>query len=163
MTRLFESLCNKQSLNLLTRLISYWHYTIPALNFSNQKKFKRGSHHRWKNISVMNTWLGLDCDKEPASIPHTPESNLFPHSGWPLCYPCAQSVYSRVGRVCKNDRGGPNKFKTRWTTYLKSRLNCSLPGDYPFYFNHLRKWCTFKETVALKFWFSCKELNFRSL
>ena len=27
----------------------------------------------------------------------------------------------------------------RWTTYLKSRLNCSIPGDYPFYFNHLRK------------------------
>ena len=30
-------------------------------------------------------------------------------------------------------------FKRRWTTYLKSRLNCSIPGDYPFYFNHLRK------------------------
>ena len=26
-----------------------------------------------------------------------------------------------------------------WTTYLKSRLNCSIPGDYPFYFNHLRE------------------------
>lgn len=51
---------------------------------------------------------------------------------------CGKSVYSRVARVCKNDRGGPNKFKNRWTTYLKSRLNCSLPGDYPFYFNHLQ-------------------------
>jgi len=51
---------------------------------------------------------------------------------------CGKSVYSRVGRVCKDDRGGPNKFKNRWTTYLKSRLNCSIPGDYPFYFNHLQ-------------------------
>jgi semaphorin 6 len=50
-----------------------------------------------------------------------------------------QSVYSRVARVCKNDKGGPKKFKNRWTTYLKTRLNCSIPGDYPFYFNHLRK------------------------
>jgi len=51
---------------------------------------------------------------------------------------CGKSVYSRVARVCKNDKGGPNKFSTRWTSYLKSRLNCSIPGDYPFYFNHLQ-------------------------
>lgn len=51
---------------------------------------------------------------------------------------CGKSVYSRVARVCKNDKGGPNKFRNRWTTYLKSRLNCSIPGDYPFYFNHLQ-------------------------
>ena len=25
-----------------------------------------------------------------------------------------QSVYSRVARVCKNDKGGPNKFSNRW-------------------------------------------------
>jgi len=51
---------------------------------------------------------------------------------------CGKSVYSRVARVCKNDKGGQNKFRNRWTTYLKSRLNCSIPGDYPFYFNHLQ-------------------------
>ncbi len=51
-----------------------------------------------------------------------------------------QSVYSRVARVCKSDRGGPSKYRTSWTTYLKSRLNCSLPGEYPFYFDHLRKY-----------------------
>ena len=50
-----------------------------------------------------------------------------------------QAVYSRVARICKSDRGGPNKYKRGWTTYLKSRLNCSLPGEYPFYFDHLRK------------------------
>ena len=26
----------------------------------------------------------------------------------------------------------------RWTTFLKARLNCSLPGDYPFYFNNIQ-------------------------
>ena len=50
-----------------------------------------------------------------------------------------QAVYSRVARICKSDRGGPNKYKRSWSTYLKSRLNCSLPGEYPFYFDHLRK------------------------
>ena len=58
-----------------------------------------------------------------------------------------QSVYSRVARVCKTDKGGPNKYKKIWTTFLKSRLNCSLPGEYPFYFNHLRKYYSNKSVL----------------
>ena len=50
-----------------------------------------------------------------------------------------QSIYSRVARVCKSDQGGSKNYKKFWTTFLKSRLNCSLPGEYPFYFDHLRK------------------------
>ncbi len=49
-----------------------------------------------------------------------------------------QAVYSRVARVCKNDRGGPRKFKAKWTSYLKSRLNCSVPGEMPFHFNEIQ-------------------------
>ena len=52
---------------------------------------------------------------------------------------CGKTVYSRIARVCKSDRGGPHKFKYRWTSFLKSRLNCSVSGDYPFYFNEIRK------------------------
>ena len=51
---------------------------------------------------------------------------------------CGKSVFSRVARVCKNDEGGANKFRNRWTTFLKTRLNCSVPGDYPFYFNEIQ-------------------------
>jgi len=51
---------------------------------------------------------------------------------------CGKSVYSRVARVCKNDKGGQKQFRNRWTTFLKSRLTCSIPGEYPFYFNHLQ-------------------------
>ena len=46
-----------------------------------------------------------------------------------------QAVFSRVARVCKNDAGGAHKFRNKWTTFLKSRLNCSVPGDRPFYFD----------------------------
>lgn len=53
---------------------------------------------------------------------------------------CGKTIYSRVGRVCKNDRGGPSTFNY-WTSYLKSRLNCSIPGDFPFYFDEIRKCC----------------------
>ena len=56
-----------------------------------------------------------------------------------LIFTILQTVYSRIARVCKNDRGGPHKFRYRWTSFLKSRLNCSVAGDYPFYFNEIRK------------------------
>lgn len=51
---------------------------------------------------------------------------------------CGKTIYSRVARVCKNDRGGLPPFHERWTSYLKTRLNCSIPGDFPFYFDELR-------------------------
>ncbi|XP_059162421.1 semaphorin-5A-like [Physella acuta] len=46
---------------------------------------------------------------------------------------CGKVVFSRVARVCKNDKGIGT-----WTTFLKTRLNCSLPGEYPFYFDELQ-------------------------
>lgn len=51
---------------------------------------------------------------------------------------CGKTIYSRVARICKNDKGGPPPFRERWTSYLKTRLNCSTPGDFPFYFDELR-------------------------
>ncbi|XP_062272331.1 semaphorin-3D [Scomber scombrus] len=37
-------------------------------------------------------------------------------------------VYTRVARVCKNDVGGKRSLINRWTTFLKARLVCSVPG-----------------------------------
>ncbi|XP_076175638.1 semaphorin-1A isoform X3 [Ptiloglossa arizonensis] len=51
---------------------------------------------------------------------------------------CGKAVYSRVGRVCQHDKGGPHAFNDRWTSFLKARLNCSVPGEYPFYFNEIQ-------------------------
>ncbi|CAH1798132.1 unnamed protein product [Owenia fusiformis] len=50
---------------------------------------------------------------------------------------CGKAIYSRVARVCKNDQGGANILEKRWTTFLKARLNCSIPGEFPFYFNEI--------------------------
>ena len=47
-------------------------------------------------------------------------------------------MYSRVARVCKNDQGGPHTFRNKWTTFLKTRLNCSVAGNYPFYFDEVQ-------------------------
>ncbi|KAM9738028.1 semaphorin-6D-like isoform 2-T3 [Menidia menidia] len=48
-------------------------------------------------------------------------------------------VFSRVARVCKNDNGGsPRVLDRYWTSFLKARLNCSVPGDSFFYFDILQ-------------------------
>lgn len=53
---------------------------------------------------------------------------------------CGKNVYSRVARVCKKDNGGKNILSQNWATFLKARLNCSIPGEFPFYFNEIRTW-----------------------
>ncbi|PSN40455.1 Semaphorin-5B, partial [Blattella germanica] len=47
-------------------------------------------------------------------------------------------IYSRIARVCKNDSGGQLMLKDNWTTFVKARLNCSIPGEYPFYFDEIQ-------------------------
>uniref|UniRef100_A0A8C9XMB1 Sema domain, immunoglobulin domain (Ig), short basic domain, secreted, (semaphorin) 3D n=1 Tax=Sander lucioperca TaxID=283035 RepID=A0A8C9XMB1_SANLU len=39
-----------------------------------------------------------------------------------------KSILSRVARVCKNDVGGLRSLTNKWTTFLKTRLVCSIPG-----------------------------------
>uniref|UniRef100_A0A9L0TE42 Semaphorin-6C n=1 Tax=Equus caballus TaxID=9796 RepID=A0A9L0TE42_HORSE len=47
--------------------------------------------------------------------------------------------FSRVARVCKRDMGGsPRALDRHWTSFLKLRLNCSVPGDSTFYFDVLQ-------------------------
>lgn len=51
---------------------------------------------------------------------------------------CGKKIYSRVARVCKNDKGGARLLINEWSTYLKARINCSLPGQYPYYFDEIQ-------------------------
>ncbi|KOC59161.1 Semaphorin-5B [Habropoda laboriosa] len=51
---------------------------------------------------------------------------------------CGKKVYSRIARVCKNDRGGQIMMRDVWTTFSKARLNCSLPGEFPFYYDEIQ-------------------------
>ncbi|XP_054160696.1 semaphorin-2A-like isoform X2 [Oppia nitens] len=51
---------------------------------------------------------------------------------------CGKNIYSRVARVCKRDTGGKNILNKNWATFVKARLNCSIPGEFPFYFNEIQ-------------------------
>jgi len=51
---------------------------------------------------------------------------------------CGKAIFSRIARVCKRDTGGKNILLQNWSTYLKAKLNCSIPGEFPFYFNEIQ-------------------------
>ncbi|XP_064417338.1 semaphorin-3E [Latimeria chalumnae] len=38
------------------------------------------------------------------------------------------AIYTRVARVCANDIGGQRMLVNKWSTFLKTRLICSVPG-----------------------------------
>ncbi|XP_051883650.1 semaphorin-4G-like [Pristis pectinata] len=46
-------------------------------------------------------------------------------------------LVSRVARICKSDEGGMRTLQRKWTSFLKTRLVCSIP-EYDFHFNILK-------------------------
>ena len=38
----------------------------------------------------------------------------------------------------QRDAGGRVLLQDNWTTFFKARLNCSLPGQFPFYYSELQ-------------------------
>ncbi|XP_040214702.1 semaphorin-3B [Rana temporaria] len=49
--------------------------------------------------------------------------------------------YARIGQICRNDVGGQRSLVNKWTTFLKARLVCSMPGTDgggDTYFDELR-------------------------
>ncbi|KAH9490206.1 Semaphorin-5B, partial [Bulinus truncatus] len=51
------------------------------------------------------------------------------------CSGCGKRIISRVARICRKD---PGMEVRHFATYAKARLNCSLPGDVPFYFDYIQ-------------------------
>lgn len=51
-----------------------------------------------------------------------------------------KSTYSRIGQLCRNDVGGQRSLVNKWTSFLKTRLICSVPGSdgSDTYFDELR-------------------------
>ncbi|XP_022108208.1 semaphorin-2A-like [Acanthaster planci] len=49
-----------------------------------------------------------------------------------------EKLYSRIARVCQNDTGGPVNTQ-KFVTFIKARLNCSIPDDLlPYEFSEIQ-------------------------
>uniref|UniRef100_A0A8B9J9F3 Sema domain, immunoglobulin domain (Ig), short basic domain, secreted, (semaphorin) 3bl n=1 Tax=Astyanax mexicanus TaxID=7994 RepID=A0A8B9J9F3_ASTMX len=40
------------------------------------------------------------------------------------------AIHTRIGRVCANDAGGQRVLVNKWSTFVKARLVCSVPGPH---------------------------------
>uniref|UniRef100_A0A8B9VRJ8 Semaphorin 3B n=1 Tax=Anas zonorhyncha TaxID=75864 RepID=A0A8B9VRJ8_9AVES len=51
-----------------------------------------------------------------------------------------KTSFTRIGQICRNDVGGQRSLVNKWTTFLKARLVCAVPGadGADTYFNELR-------------------------
>ncbi|KAJ8389995.1 hypothetical protein AAFF_G00111560 [Aldrovandia affinis] len=92
-----------------------------------------GQHHPIRTEQHDSRWLN---DPRFVSVHLIPESDnpeddkiyLFfrenamdgEHSG--------KATLARIGQLCKNDFGGHRSLVNKWTTFLKARLICSVPG-----------------------------------
>uniref|UniRef100_A0A3B3BLD1 Sema domain, immunoglobulin domain (Ig), short basic domain, secreted, (semaphorin) 3Aa n=1 Tax=Oryzias melastigma TaxID=30732 RepID=A0A3B3BLD1_ORYME len=52
-----------------------------------------------------------------------------------------KATIARIAQLCKNDMGGHRSLVNKWTTFLKARLMCSVPGvnGIDTHFDELRK------------------------
>ncbi|NWZ32672.1 SEM3B protein, partial [Asarcornis scutulata] len=51
-----------------------------------------------------------------------------------------KTSFTRIGQICRNDVGGQRSLVNKWTTFLKARLVCAVPGadGADTYFDELR-------------------------
>ncbi|XP_023691064.1 sema domain, immunoglobulin domain (Ig), short basic domain, secreted, (semaphorin) 3H [Paramormyrops kingsleyae] len=94
-----------------------------------------GSRHVIRTEQYDTTWLQ---DAQFVKVATVPESdNPEDDKVYLFFTECAQEaegapgrvIYSRVARVCKNDIGGQRSLVNKWSTFLKTRMVCSIPGD----------------------------------
>ena len=79
----------------------------------------------------------INCGKVKVTQIATSECSVL--IGYDLLFLFTQQVTSTIARVCKNDEGGGDLLRKHWTSFFKARLNCSVPGELPFYFDHIGK------------------------
>lgn len=94
---------------------------------------KGSSQHYIRTEAYDHNWLNEPEFVDSFSIPdtHSPDDDKVYFFFKERAVEAGQwdkRVYSRVARVCKNDVGGKRSLINRWTTFLKARLMCSIPG-----------------------------------
>ncbi|KAI6179439.1 hypothetical protein M3Y98_00610600 [Aphelenchoides besseyi] len=77
---------------------------------------------------------------------------------------CGRNIYSRVARICKNDLGGKNVLRQVWSSYVKARLNCSMPSQPQFHFNFIQSVSMAEVEAETLFYatFTSSEVHFQS-
>ncbi|XP_015258243.1 PREDICTED: semaphorin-4E-like isoform X1 [Cyprinodon variegatus] len=125
-------------------------YSATSMNFLGSEPVLMRSAPSSIRTEIKSSWL---YDPNFVSMAWMPESKqsedgdddkvyLF-FSETAVEYDCYRKlVVSRVARVCKGDLGGERTLQKRWTSFLKARLDCPIPGyRLPFIIQDSYRWC----------------------
>uniref|UniRef100_A0A4W5LDP9 Sema domain, immunoglobulin domain (Ig), short basic domain, secreted, (semaphorin) 3Ab n=1 Tax=Hucho hucho TaxID=62062 RepID=A0A4W5LDP9_9TELE len=115
-----------------------------------------GQHHPIRTEQHDSRWLN---DPRFVSVHLIPESDnqeddkiyLFFRENAMDGEHAGKATQARIGQLCKNDFGGHRSLVNKWTTFLKARLVCSVPGlnGIDTHFDELRGLILFSEDVFL--------------
>uniref|UniRef100_A0A674C3P9 Sema domain, immunoglobulin domain (Ig), short basic domain, secreted, (semaphorin) 3Ab n=1 Tax=Salmo trutta TaxID=8032 RepID=A0A674C3P9_SALTR len=108
-----------------------------------------GQHHPIRTEQHDSRWLN---DPRFVSVHMIPESDnqeddkiyLFFRENAMDGEHAGKATQARIGQLCKNDFGGHRSLVNKWTTFLKARLVCSVPGlnGIDTHFDELRECLT---------------------
>ncbi|KAJ7365684.1 semaphorin domain, partial [Desmophyllum pertusum] len=60
----------------------------------------------------------------------------------------SKTIYSRVARVCQYDEGAQRRLKNKFTSFVKTRILCSIPGKIPFDYNEIQATFTYTDPIT---------------
>ncbi|KAM4556566.1 semaphorin-4E-like [Fundulus diaphanus] len=137
-------------------------YSATSMNFLGSEPVLMRSSSSSIRTEIKSSWL---YDPNFVSMAWMPESQksededddkvyLF-FSETAVEFDCFSKVaVSRVARVCKGDLGGERTLQKKWTSFLKARLDCPVPGSLlPYIIQDSYRWCDSSLPPAL--WKKC--------
>ncbi|KAK7892174.1 hypothetical protein WMY93_024137 [Mugilogobius chulae] len=83
-----------------------------------------GKHHPIRTEQHDSRWLN-----DPESDNPEDDKIYLSSERTPWTESTLEATYARIGQLCKNDLGGHRSLVNKWTTFLKARLICSVPGS----------------------------------
>uniref|UniRef100_A0AAY4C3Q8 Semaphorin-3C n=1 Tax=Denticeps clupeoides TaxID=299321 RepID=A0AAY4C3Q8_9TELE len=151
-------------LNSVSSLINGQLYTGVYIDFmgTDSAIFRTlGKHTAMRTDQYNSRWLNDPTFVHAQLIPDSAEKNddklyfFFREKASDMGQ--SPMTQSRIGRICLNDDGGHCCLVNKWSTFLKARLICSVPGDdkVETHFDELSKFFVSKTSEKQRLTFCC--------
>uniref|UniRef100_H3DD04 Semaphorin-1A n=1 Tax=Tetraodon nigroviridis TaxID=99883 RepID=H3DD04_TETNG len=125
-------------------------YSATSMNFLGSEPILLRNPPVPVRTEFKNSWLNEPTFVSMTQIPESHMSALGDDDKVYLFFSetavecdCYQKlVVSRVARVCKGDMGGQRTLQKRWTSFMKARVECPVPGArLPYVIQDAYRWC----------------------
>lgn len=125
-------------------------YSATSMNFLGSEPVLLRSSPISIRTEFKSSWLNEPTFVSMAQMPESEESDegdddkiyMFFSETAVECDCYNKLVVSRVARVCKGDLGGQRTLQKKWTSFLKTRMDCPvLESQLPYIIQDTYRWC----------------------